>query len=502
MFLSADRLGISCLFRLAALIAIGATAPEALADPGEQETVETAARALRDGISELEVQTTKTGTAEMKAAIERVNDASRLVVKQAEQLADDADRSQEVVDQLKSAKLIERGITGGLAVLSLFPLTRSMRTFDNRRGYMESGAEVVPTPYVMVLPFYWNTSRPEQSKYCASRFTLSSVAAQRAADAMARERAVEIVDQMIRAYRVSRGKDALEALRTVPALQAKLNEDLESLQRRLDRAERKSQRIGEEHVFASRALATATTALERAATQLKDARSEHAEAYKTWKASKTQAARGELDKRAKAFRDAKSTHIKAANEEADQRTLVESLTAKRDAADLVRALEARRLLAAAEEADGQLQVPLWALEVASSTTTSGGGAAKEARAQLTDWAADKVLGWATGVRAGCFWYGWGVWATLPPFTSYDVSLRWEDDMGGVDVSRRPVKRWVSFGLGYAPSAYISVLGGVSYNTLDVERANDDGSVTLERSMRFWSWTMGLALNIDLATAAL
>ncbi len=118
---------------------------------------------------------------------------------------------------------------------------------------------------------------------------------------------------------------------------------------------------------------------------------------------------------------------------------------------------------------------------------------------LANWISHEVFAWQVGQQASCWKYTLGLWATIPPFPTYDVSLRWNDG-GQVAVSDRTVKQWISFGLGWAPSAYVSVLGGLSYNTLRIEDATGNDDPNLQRSARFWSWTLAVAVNADIVTA--
>ncbi len=302
---------------------------------------------------------------EQKDELEAIKTAAVRLQEDADRVAKTTEERALDLDILRSGKLIERGITGGISILAIAP---TIRELDHGRGYLETGLEVTPAGYVMLLPGYWWAS-PERAKFCASKFTTAVDAAQRAADGLARKRAEDIVEQMLRAYATAAaaGGGKLAAVREVRALE---DEDFPAL--------------------------------------------------------------------------------------------------------VVQAL----------------------------TVAAGGGAqAEDAKKIIADWVAADVIEWTPGVQASCAGQMWGLWMTVPPFTTYEVSLRWNDTPDERAVSRRPVKRWLSFGVGLAPSAYVSILAGVSYNTVDIERENADESTTLQRSLRFWALTAGIAINADIVTAA-
>jgi hypothetical protein len=133
------------------------------------------------------------------------NDSAALKVQSAQSEAkvakEEATEAKENFDTLKSGKLISSGLTGGLALAVQTPLG----TVDSTG---QKSSKAVAMPYLLVLPAYF--SKPEAVRvYCASTWGSGSEStAQRAAIAIAKERAELLFDAVVSAIRAEQKDDA------------------------------------------------------------------------------------------------------------------------------------------------------------------------------------------------------------------------------------------------------------------------------------------------------
>jgi hypothetical protein len=125
-----------------------------------------------------------------------VNSAQR----EAKAAQDEAEEAKDDLTVLKSGKLIASGLTGGLALTIQVPLGTI-----NSTG--QSASKATAMPYLLVLPGYF--ALPQATRvYCASNWgSGSETTAQRAAMAIAKERAEMLFDVIASAIRAGQQDD-------------------------------------------------------------------------------------------------------------------------------------------------------------------------------------------------------------------------------------------------------------------------------------------------------
>ena len=140
-----------------------------------------------------------TGTAAPEAGPGQVQGSPLSALKTEAERA--AEKASETVDVLKSGKLISSGLTGGLG----FAVQVPARRVD---GAKLLASKAVAMPYLMVLPFYFGA--PEATRhYCASHWAGGNEnTAQRAAMAIAEQRAELLFDSIVSAIRAGQQNDA------------------------------------------------------------------------------------------------------------------------------------------------------------------------------------------------------------------------------------------------------------------------------------------------------
>lgn len=81
--------------------------------------------------------------------------------------------AQSTLDELRSAKLMKLGVTGGVAAMFIAPVSQSK--------FMSSSLVVAAMPHVTFYPAYWVGKSSAQNEYCASTFIGTDSAQARAA---------------------------------------------------------------------------------------------------------------------------------------------------------------------------------------------------------------------------------------------------------------------------------------------------------------------------------
>lgn len=108
-----------------------------------------------------------------------------------------ADEAKAVAANLRSGKLLQYGVTGGVGFAVQIPLDAKS---ESNKFSATDDATVGALPYVALFPGYWSQAAAT-NKYCASEWSVSASEAQVAADAIARSQAAPLVDSLLHVYR-------------------------------------------------------------------------------------------------------------------------------------------------------------------------------------------------------------------------------------------------------------------------------------------------------------
>lgn len=122
---------------------------------------------------------------------------------------------------------------------------------------------------------------------------------------------------------------------------------------------------------------------------------------------------------------------------------------------------------------------------------------KLARAALAGMLAERVLDWTPGVPTSCAQYSVGIWVNPFPSTS-KIDVRNGRKPG--EIQEVEVRRWASFGIAWVPSAYVSLLGGLSYGSAYIDHEVELGANQTDSVIRYWSASVGLSINADAISA--
>lgn len=367
-----------------------------------------------------------------------------------EDKAKEAEEESELsLDGVRSGKLIQYGITGGVAPVMHVPL-------HHHKG-AGVGISASGMAYLMLHPQYWR-DRPQQSTYCANHWALkgSQAAASRKADATALERAKVRRDSLYALLRVhpdvtfdelQRATDESSADRMALRLLRKLEKIAKRAERkndpeRVNEIETKLKELQESELL--------WTSLNLAIDRVLNARTMNG-------------------KRVEAR--------KSLNAEAPGRYDLKGVTEDQ--------LEtARAIVAAKAKGDSTIARKFGSDTVELSLKAAEDALAREMQAT--------VVGWKSDIQARCGLHRFaGAWIGYP-FPNFKVTVPQRFENGGVARNRLDVTPIAAAGFGISPNAYFSALAGVSLGLANLEPGDNDDEVVA-------TFVLGLGGNLDLFT---
>lgn len=375
-----------------------------------------------------------------RAALDAEARTSKAAAKASETAAvaaeDSADKAKAHAADVKSGKLLEYGVTAGMAFSVQFPaFVGSSKSFK-----LADSASLSALPYAAFLPGYWS-SAAAQNKYCASQWTGTSAEAQVAADSLARDQVAPMVDSLIDLFKATPDKSRRH-----------------SLVRRLT----------------DLGFINPLSSLNAIAELLED---------------------GDVQCAAGIYRSAVSA---VSNDFSAQQSgsrflelLVDLQTGCPSENDDDEKATIRTALEALDADSVRVNDILEKLAEHESTTTSE-ASRKTIRVALANLLALDILDWKVGEPAYCWDRKFGIFIGSP------IGYKAEFTYGGESAGEFDVSQGVSAGLAFMPNAYVSILLGFSYATADVKTKNDLGA-EIGDSVDVVQFSVSVGGSLDLLT---
>lgn len=385
-----------------------------------------------------------------EAKVEQAEYKANAAQKQAEEAKTEKKAAEVDAAAVRAGKIIQYGVTAGVAPVFHVPLHRGARKQGPAPGF---GA----MPYVMFHPEYWRP-RPQTNIYCANRYggESSESAAQVAADGSAFERASRRLEVLLAAVTVT-------PTLTTKRLSVPSNRTEAKVVDLLAYMHQNAKAGG----YSDKELETAKGELDR---RLRDRRvsNEFRKAVLALLAEATPTAyMGALDKAAAVkFHDWPYRELAGLREE--------------------HLSFAKRIVfadgASIEVQEGTVKVTI---------------TVEEAKRRLTLLLQSTVVGWASDLRPSCALHHIGFWFGYPlPFKVTVPSLFGADGDERTVRTRVRVKDIFAAGLGVSPNAYVSILTGVAVGLTNLPDPPGIGDADNEV---VWTWLFGLGGNADIFT---